>query len=291
MNASEIGSVAADAPPAPSWLFSHTADEGEIREEADGSLELVLRAFDPHVTAFTDRPVRDARIETVEWLVESWSALFSEDPPNAVLVEHDTAGAAQSVVLTLLAVERVSDELRFTVTVIEPEAGSDVDSIAGVRHDDPVRLFQAVSLFIDDVAISCALGGACVVGDTGPGGGVVFYAPKRQFTSEVSDCVSSCRYMEAAPADLGGSLVWDAAMAGALEYVGNGLTDWYLPTKSDLNELYLQRGKVGGFAKDYYWSSDEAYPGTANRQYFSGGQRGSADESTPYRARPIRAFG
>lgn len=55
-----------------SWLFSHTADAGEIREAGDGSLELVLRSFDDQVMAFTDRPFREAKIESVEWLVSLW---------------------------------------------------------------------------------------------------------------------------------------------------------------------------------------------------------------------------
>jgi len=48
---------------------------------------------------------------------------------------------------------------------------------------------------------SCANGRAvCVVGDTGPGGGKVFYAPGGTFTETGAACGSSCRYLEAAPA-------------------------------------------------------------------------------------------
>lgn len=273
-----------------SWLFSHTADQGEIRTAPDGSLELVLRKFDAHVTAFTDRPYRDARIETVQWLVDSWGEMFADDPPNAVLVEHDADGAAQSVVVTLFSPVLADDELRFTVTVIDAEDGSDVAEIAGVQHEDPVRQFQEVSLFIDDVSLSCAQGGTCVIGDIGPGGGVVFYASKRPFTSEVSDCVSTCRYLEAARSDVGGMMQWDVAMATAIDFVNNGLDDWSVPTKDELNELYLQRGKVGGFAKDYYWASNWTSAGIAFMQYFAGGQRSADDQTSSHLMRPIRAF-
>lgn len=273
-----------------SWLFSHTSSDGEIRTNSEGSLELVLRKFDPHVTAFTDRPFRDARIETVEWLVHSWSDLFTDNPPNAVLVEHDPKGEAQSVVVELFRPILTNRELRFIVKVIEAEAGSDIAEMAGTPHVDPVRKFEAVSLFIDDVSLSCAQGGVCVVGDKGPGGGVVFYASKWNFTSEVSDCVSSCRYLEAAPSDVGDPVEWDTAMPTALDYTSNGLSDWYLPTKDDLNEMYVQRGKVGGLAKDYYWSSSMSAPGSAHMQYFNGGKRSIATYSSLYRVRPIRAF-
>jgi hypothetical protein len=52
-------------------------------------------------------------------------------------------------------------------------------------------------------SLSCAAGGTCAVGDTGPGGGIVFYvhAGGGTFTSTGSDCNTACRYLEAAPSD------------------------------------------------------------------------------------------
>ncbi len=47
---------------------------------------------------------------------------------------------------------------------------------------------------------TCATGGVCVVGDSGPGGGTVFYAPGTAFTDVGTACFSSCRYLEVAPA-------------------------------------------------------------------------------------------
>jgi len=71
---------------------------------------------------------------------------------------------------------------------------------------------------------SCANGrGVCLVGETGPGGGKVFYAPGGTFTETGAPCGSSCRYLEAAPAgwNAGGSpdpdLQWghgDSSTAG-----------------------------------------------------------------------------
>ena len=54
-------------------------------------------------------------------------------------------------------------------------------------------------------ASSCASGGGvCVVGDTGPGGGKVFYAPGGAFREDDAPCGPDCRYLEAAPAGWNG---------------------------------------------------------------------------------------
>ena len=53
---------------------------------------------------------------------------------------------------------------------------------------------------------TCAQGGACVVGDTGPGGGKVFYVSATNFTSTGSDCNTACKYLEASPAPVGGDV-------------------------------------------------------------------------------------
>ena len=47
---------------------------------------------------------------------------------------------------------------------------------------------------------TCAQGGPCIVGDRGPGGGIVFYASASNFTSAGSTCNTACKYLEVAPA-------------------------------------------------------------------------------------------
>ena len=46
---------------------------------------------------------------------------------------------------------------------------------------------------------------------------------------------------------------WDEAKA-AVTKLGDG---WGLPTKDELNVLYQNKDKIGGFASDVYWSSTE----------------------------------
>ncbi len=62
------------------------------------------------------------------------------------------------------------------------------------------------------VAPTCATGGTCVVGDRGPGGGIVFYVGL--FTASGTACSASCRYLEAAPSGWSVSLNTASLCAG-----------------------------------------------------------------------------
>jgi hypothetical protein len=55
---------------------------------------------------------------------------------------------------------------------------------------------------------TCANGGVCAVGETGPGGGKVFYVSASAFASTGSDCGSNCYFLEAAPSDHSSVIVW-----------------------------------------------------------------------------------
>ncbi|MCX7085289.1 MAG: hypothetical protein NTY69_07080 [Methylococcales bacterium] len=130
------------------------------------------------------------------------------------------------------------------------------------------------------------------IGETGPAGGKVFY---------VTD--GGLHGLEVAPADVnnGAYVAWGCygtSIAGAQgtaigtgaantaaivngcseantvakivdAYVLNGYSDWYLPSKDELNLLYTQRSVVGGFyAFSAYWSSSEFDSGGAWLQGF-----------------------
>jgi len=69
--------------------------------------------------------------------------------------------------------------------------------------------------------------------------------------------------------------------------------DWYLPSRHELNLLYLQKTVVGGFASNaygYYWSSSENDNGYAWLQYFVNGLQYSTNKSGAYYVRAVRAF-
>lgn|GEM_PF-3290276 len=137
-------------------------------------------------------------------------------------------------------------------------------------------------------------GNPCAVGDTGPGGGIVFYVADEPFT-----CLdgAQCTVLEVAPAGWNGTdvdpeVAWcqvdqpgyaapvdldpaigagwsntltinqecgaDSAAGIVLAYQGGGLDDWYLPSKDELAALYQARSSVAGMDGDplsYYWAS------------------------------------
>ena len=77
-----------------------------------------------------------------------------------------------------------------------------------------------------------------------------------------------------------------------------GYTDWFLPSKDELNLMYLNIGQgnalglgnVGGFASYYYWSSSDFVANYAWRQDFFNGDQYFTNKYDTYSVRAVRAF-
>ena len=65
----------------------------------------------------------------------------------------------------------------------------------------------------------------------------------------------------------------DAGIAARLcgDLTEGGYSDWYLPSKDELNTLYINREAIGGFSSLDYWSSTELNDGFAWKQEFNRG--------------------
>ena len=74
------------------------------------------------------------------------------------------------------------------------------------------------------------------------------------------------------------------------EYFGGGFSGWFLPSKDQLNQLYLQKNIVGGFANSNYWSSTEADINNAWVQDFGAGSQGTSIKTVGVAMRAIRSF-
>ena len=174
--------------------------------------------------------------------------------------------------------------------------------------------------------LTCATGSGaantCIVGNTGPGGGIVFYVNEAASTGS--------RYMEAATADIAGTSAWCSITNGVIAGVetiisasssvigsGNANTDamiaggctsgaansvraygtatapagsWFLPSAAELDQLRSQRAVVGGFTISEYWSSSQSAARFAFAQYFGNGNQYDNFKYTLYNVRPVRAF-
>jgi hypothetical protein len=76
------------------------------------------------------------------------------------------------------------------------------------------------------------------------------------------------------------------------DYRGGGKSDWFLPSKDQLNLMYSQKALVGGFADEIYWSSTEYEIGSAWVQYFLDGLQhlDNTSDGATVGTRAIRAF-
>jgi len=179
----------------PSWLFSHTAAGGTLLEQSNGGYTLTLTDIDPHVMAFTDRPVRDSSIMPAAELIEQWPTLFASAPPNAVLVEHNPSGNTNSVVLTLsnprlTTAANADATLTFDATLIPDEHPANLERLTSGIHKTPPAAFANASLFIDDVS-SNLVTYLCVSPDGRNVLDGVFFLPYQQ--SELNDFINQCQ--------------------------------------------------------------------------------------------------
>ena len=84
-------------------------------------------------------------------------------------------------------------------------------------------------------------------------------------------------------------MLWNDAVNACAD-LGNG---WRLPTKYELNLMYLNKGKIGGFANLDYWSSTEFDSNRACFQYLGSdgsGYQGDHDKSDSQSVRAVRSF-
>jgi len=164
-----------------------------------------------------------------------------------------------------------------------------------------------------------------IIGDTGPAGGIIFY--------DAGSVINGWRYLEASLTDFNAQ--WGRYFVGGtglsigdgkqntqrivafLNSMGetgraaqvcanlnlNGFTDWFLPSRNELNLMYERRNMISGFSTattptnaSYYWSSSESgdensiYRYNATAQRFSDGNQRSQEKDITLLVRAIRAF-
>ncbi len=216
---------------------------------------------------------------------------------------------------------------RVTSAPVSATGGTDVPKVTTKKlrvRKNKLTGFTVRYTFVASTPVTCATGGGafdtCVVGDTGPGGGKVFYV-------NPTDALGS-NYMEAPPntwnggsADpaiewcndtetlIGGTfgtaigagaanttLMVGVCTSGAANSVraysaaGAPAGSWSLPSKDELDQLYINRVTVGGFAADGYWSSSQVDADRAWVQAFDDGFQLEDNKFNTSLVRPVRAF-
>ena len=76
----------------------------------------------------------------------------------------------------------------------------------------------------------------------------------------------------------------------ARAYKGGGYDDWFLPSKDELNKLYINKVIIGGFVNNNYWSSSEKDFEFAYKLNFTNGDQNANTKVNTFYVRAIRAF-
>ena len=69
-----------------------------------------------------------------------------------------------------------------------------------------------------------------------------------------------------------------------------GHNDWHLPSKDELNKLFINRLLIGGFSNKYYWCSSHHGHNTAQNQHFEDGSKGNNYRHCALCVRAVRYF-
>jgi hypothetical protein len=154
------------------------------------------------------------------------------------------------------------------------------------------------------------------LGKPGPAGGLVFY--------DKGNYSDGWRYLEAAPTDTHAGIQWYngnnidikgtgtavgtgkantaaiIAAQGSGSYAAmlcrnlslGGFSDWFLPSKGELNLMYqnLKKANLGGFGSGWYWSSSQYLNHDAWKQRFSDGDQVDDYKGSKNAVRAVRAF-
>ena len=151
--------------------------------------------------------------------------------------------------------------------------------------------------------------GAChfAIGDAGPAGGIVFHvtdgglhgleaAAVDQVSTEWGCYGTTISGANGTAVGTGEQNTADI-IAGCSETTAASVAsaygpDWYLPSKDELNLLYVQKVAdiVGGFASGSYWSSSQYGSHHAWVQLFDGGNQEGTFKDFTYRVRAVRSF-
>lgn len=262
------------------------------------------------------------------------------------LQESLTAGTYLDTV-TVTDIYGVSSRLPLTFVVSKADtitviAGAATTQVYNKAQASSLPAFTISGLVSSDTATvqrkytgvdwtkSCAQGGGCEVGDTGPGGGTIFYISPTNINSATGISTGG-KYLEVAPLNWSGlgvesTTAWakvQTSVSGTLSAIGsgaentrlinnalttnsvaakvaadlvlNGKSDWFLPSTLEVKEIYdalYAPSLAGNLSVRNYWTSTQGSNSAQADTYWfgNGGLVSTTDKLNTFAVRPIRAY-
>ena len=236
----------------------------------------------------------------------SSSFALSVGAASKVMVTTQPAGAFNGIEFSTQPIVKITDAGGNTITsstanvVASIASGSGtlggttaINAVAGVANFTNLKitgtgdhtltftpaggLTAATSNTVNVAVLGCAQGGPCAIGDTGPGGGKVFYYSAAGFQCG-PNFSSTCYYLEVAPNTWYGgtadpSLRWDPTN-GDDNHVGypNLVNDQYPNMTAHINASEIGLGYKSSVQLFNFYGDNSDYAAGAARRYTGGGK-------------------
>lgn len=189
--------------------------------------------------------------------------------------------------LVIGTIDFIDDTCIVTIKMLDVKTGIFTNSVSEIMKNNAYALFEGTATLAtnliagltvvgDSIEKAVTASGAYKIGDTGPGGGLIFFVEGNTYL----ECSSNL-----------GEADWNDAKTLAKNYRGGGYDDWYLPTKRELNYIY-ENLRTRDFIWDegWLWSSSVYDDTFAWNQLFSDGRQDYNFRTRSLGVRAIRAF-
>ena len=242
-------------------------------EEADAITELFIsEVVSTGKVNVVDRANFDKIIKEMKFQASDWSN------------KEKTVALGNAINATMVVrgqIIKLGSRMYLSSTIVDLKTAV-VLSSSKKQFDSIDNIFDLLPTYTKDIVdviyapIMAELKKTLKIGDIGPGGGIVFY-------------IEGTRALEVS-ANLG-SHTWYNALDVAKNYKGGGFSDWYLPTRSELNLIYQNLVKTG-FLNDqsWYWSSSQYDNRYSWYQRFRDGSQDYGGKNGTSSVRAVRAF-
>ncbi len=259
---------------------------------------------------------------TIDWANGPYFIKTETDPTGGT--SYTITGTSQLLSVPYALHAKTAETVTGTITETDPVYGASVAS--GITGTDTTnwnnkqdQLVAGTNITIVGNTINATSGGSTLaIGDSYQGGiifwldatgqhgliaatadqntGIQWYNGTNRYTGTAGDglyagAMNTAMIVATQMADnQSGSFAAKVCADYSVTVGGVTYGDWYLPSKYELNLLYLQKIAVGGFASAYYWSSTEYDNNYAWSQAFNSGFQDGYNKFATFRVRAVRAF-